>query len=83
MSLFLKKTVMHNLNYWLAVTLVENKYCTVKDDYLWKAENPSHQKTMFFIATKGVDLSLDIWPSWKAFIRYITKYISHVRFVIS
>ena len=32
-----------------------------------KAENPPHQKWRFFIATKGVDLSLDIWPSRKAF----------------
>ena len=32
-----------------------------------KAKNPPLQKTMFFIATNGVDLSLDIWASRKAF----------------
>ena len=31
---FFKKTLTDDLNWWLAVTLEENKYCIEKDDYV-------------------------------------------------
>ena len=31
---FFKKTLTDDLNWWLVVTLVENKYCTEKDEYV-------------------------------------------------
>ena len=31
---FFLKTVMDDLNQWLVVTCLENKYCTEKDDYM-------------------------------------------------
>ena len=39
--------------------LVENKYCS-KMSMCKKDDSPLHQKIRFFIASKKVDLSLDI-----------------------
>ena len=58
-------------------SIVENKYCTEKDDRL------SHQESKFFMASKEVVLTLHIWPSRKASKRFITEYILNFRFVES
>ena len=81
---FFLKIVMDDLNWRLAVALLQHKYCAEKDDYVWKKnEILPHQKSKFFIGSKVVDLTLDIWPSRKSHKRFITEYIPNVRFIIS
>ena len=65
--IFFKKAVMDDLNWWLAVPLLENKYCTEKDDYCFckNDDRLPHQKSTFYIGSKGVSLLLFIWSSSK------------------
>ena len=49
---------MDDLNLQLVVTLIENKYCREKDDYMYKNDRPPHQERRFFIVGKAVGLSL-------------------------
>ena len=50
-----------------------------------KDDNPAHQKSRIFIASKRLDLSLGIYLTlMKSFIkRFITEYITNVRLIIS
>ena len=42
-----------------------------------------HQKSRFFIARKGVDLSLDVWPLRNALKPFLPEYMLAVGFIIS
>ena len=69
------KTLTDELNWWLAVTIVENKYCTGKKYLCVKKmavnDVATHQKSRFVIASKVVGLYLNICHSRKALKRLL------------
>ena len=49
---------MDDLKLQLVATLVVNKYCKEKYDYVYKNNRPPHQECRFFIAGEAVGLPL-------------------------
>ena len=63
---FFKKTPTDDLNWWLIVTLVENKYCTEKDELCVKEMTGHRIKRVTFLLQAKQFIFPQNWPSRKA-----------------
>ena len=57
---FFLKTITNDWSEWLAVTVYKINVVHYK---MAMSKKDDRQRSRFFIASKGVDLSSDIWPS--------------------